>query len=165
MKIALVLVLVAIPACEARKPAAEQPAATPAEATAARPGDGWQTVAGDAKLPATLASFARDALAAGKKPYAYLHADWCGPCKAIENTRASDPHMVGAFEGTAIATVDIDAADPATMTSLGLETKSIPVFFKLAATGKPTGDRIDGGAWGDNTPENMAPPLKAFFTR
>jgi hypothetical protein len=39
------------------------------------------------------------------------------------------------------------------------------VFFKLDASGKPTGDRIDGGAWGDNVPENMAPPLKAFFAK
>jgi hypothetical protein len=121
----------------------------------------WKVVDG----PEALAAFARDAGAANLKPYAYLHAEWCGPCKAIEKTHAADPQMVDAFKGTAIALIDIDKVDSKVLAAAGMDAAAIPVFFKLDASGKPTGDRIDGGAWGDNVPENMAPPLKAFFAK
>ena len=39
----------------------------------------------------------------------------------------------------------------------------IPVFFQVDAAGNPTGRSIDGNAWGENVPANMAPPLKQFF--
>lgn len=143
--------------------AAPTPAPRHAQRPAPRPaGDlAWKVVAG----PPALAAFARDAGAAGLTPYAYLHAEWCGPCKAIEKTHAADPRMVDAFQGTAIALIDIDQVDPKVLAASGLESAAIPVFFKLDASGKPTGDKIDGGAWGDNTPDNMAPPLKAFFRK
>ena len=51
------------------------------------------------------------------------------------------------------------------LASLAMSPNAIPVFYKLDANGKPTGDKIDGGAWGDNIPDNMAPPLKAFFAK
>ena len=37
------------------------------------------------------------------------------------------------------------------------------VFYEVGDDGKPTGRKIDGGAWGDNIPANMAPPLDKFF--
>ena len=81
----------------------------PAKAT----GDlAWHTVDPEAPIADSLASFVKDAKAAGLKPYAYLHATWCGPCNAIEKTHAADAQMVDAFKGTAIAMIDIDAADP-----------------------------------------------------
>ena len=125
----------------------------------------WHTVDPKPPIADTLASFVKDAKAAGLKPYAYLHASWCGPCNAIEKTHATDAKMVEAFKGTAIAMIDIDAADPKALDALGLQSSAIPVFFKLDDGGKPTGDKIDGGAWGDNVPANMAPPLKAFFAK
>jgi thiol-disulfide isomerase/thioredoxin len=140
------------------------PYSAPKTATAPKPAAGdlaWKVVDG----PDALAAFARDAGAANLKPYAYLHAEWCGPCKAIEKTHAADPQMVDAFKGTAIALIDIDQVDSKLLSAAGMESSAIPVFFKLDASGKPTGDRIDGGAWGDNVPENMAPPLKAFFAK
>ena len=120
----------------------------------------WKVVDG----PEALAAFAKDAAAANLKPYAYLHAEWCGPCKALEKTH-TEPLMADAFTGTAIALIDIDKVDPKVLSGAGMESSAIPVFFKLDASGKPTGDKIDGGAWGDNIPANMAPPLKAFFAR
>jgi hypothetical protein len=45
----------------------------------------------------------------------------------------------------------------------GFPFDGIPVFFKLDSDGKPTGEVIDGNAWGENIPENMAPPLDEFF--
>jgi hypothetical protein len=139
------------------------PYAAPKTATAPKPAGelAWKVVDG----PDALAAFAKDAGAANLKPYAYLHAEWCGPCKAIEKTHAADPQMADAFKGTAIALIDIDKVDPKELSAAGMEASAIPVFFKLDAGGKPTGDRIDGGAWGDNIPENMAPPLKAFFAK
>jgi thiol-disulfide isomerase/thioredoxin len=136
--------------------------AAPKTAPKAPTGDlAWKVIDG----PEALAAFAKDAGAANLKPYAYLHAEWCGPCKAIEKTHAADPQMVEAFKGTAVALIDIDKVDPKELSAAGMEASAIPVFFKLDASGKPTGDRIDGGAWGDNVPENMAPPLKAFFAK
>lgn len=162
------LLVLAIAACS-KQPSgpAAKPDEAPKAAVAATPapapsGDlAWKVVDG----PAALAAFAKDAAAANLKPYAYLHAEWCGPCKALEKTHAADPQMVDAFKGTAIALIDIDKVDSKDLSAAGMEASAIPVFFKLDASGKPTGDRIDGGAWGDNVPENMAPPLKAFFAK
>ena len=125
----------------------------------------WHTVDPKPPIADSLAAFVKDAKAAGLKPYAYLHASWCGPCNAIEKTHAADAQMVDAFKGTAIAMIDIDAADSKALDAHGLESSAIPVFFKLDDGGKPTGEKIDGGAWGDNVPANMAPPLKAFFAK
>jgi thiol-disulfide isomerase/thioredoxin len=169
------LVVLAIAACT-KQPAEKKPADEPViivtKETIRFNGDKPVAVVTNGELPwkvvdrpDALAGFAKAAVAAGLKPYAYLHAEWCGPCKAIEKTHAADPQMVDAFKGTAIALIDIDAVDPKVLTANGLESSAIPVFFKLDASGKPTGDRIDGGAWGDNVPENMAPPLKAFFAK
>ena len=167
VKVLVVLVLAAVVGCKS-KPADSPPAPTAkpaAAAPAAAPQQDWATVAAGAGLDNSLATFAAAALASGKKPFVYLHAEWCPPCKAIEATRTTDPKMIEAFHGTAIATIDIDAADPKALEAQGLQTSTIPVFYRLDKEGHPTGDRIDGGAWGDNIPENMAPPLKAFFSK
>lgn len=177
MKVAL-LVLLAVVACSKMNdvPVSEKPAAALAPAGKAEPSRAevakpeasvlaWKALPTNGPLAPALASFAKDASAAGRKPYAYLHADWCGPCKALEATHATDAQMIDAFAGTAIAAIDIDAADGKELAALGLESSAIPVLFKLDAAGKPTGDRITGGAWDDNIPANMAPPLKAFFAK
>jgi len=49
------------------------------------------------------------------------------------------------------------------MTKYGFGFDGIPAFFKLDAQGKPNGEFIDGNAWGDNIPENIAPPMDEFF--
>lgn len=170
-----VLLVLAIAACsktsDSSKPTPAAPTTATATATAPAPapapsGDlAWHEVDAKQPLADALAAFTRDAKAAGLRPFAYLHASWCGPCKAIEKTHAADAQMTDAFKGTAIALIDIDAADPKALSGQGLETQAIPAFFRLDAGGKSTGDKIDGGAWGDNVPENMAPPLKAFFAK
>ena len=58
--------------------------------------------------------------------------------------------------------LDLDDWPSAELGALGYKTGSIPVFFAVDENGKAKGRSIDGGAWGDNIPENMAPPLAAF---
>jgi thiol-disulfide isomerase/thioredoxin len=102
------------------------------------------------------------AAALGKVPYVQITAEWCGPCKAL---RASlgDPLMRDAFAGTYIVQVDYDAWKPQ-LESAGFSGQAIPVFYAVDSQAHPTGAKIDGGAWGEDIPRNMAPPLKAFFT-
>jgi hypothetical protein len=111
-----------------------------------------------------MAAHAKAALAAGKTPYAYLHADWCKPCVAIAESRTTDPLMKDAFAGTFLIGVDIDHVPQQQLIDQSLPFTAIPVFYRLDATGVPDGKSIDGGAWDADTPANMAAALKPFFT-
>jgi thiol:disulfide interchange protein len=158
-----VVVLLAIAACSKSEPS-KQPLA--GELTEAPIRDvAWHAVDVHAPLTVSLESFVRAAKAVGLKPFAYLHADWCEPCRAIEKTHVADARMASAFQGTAIATIDIDEMPGETLLALGFDTNTIPVFFRLDDAGKPTGAKIDGSAWADNVPATMAPPLAAFFAK
>jgi hypothetical protein len=123
---------------------------------------GWTEASPSAALTDTLRREAARAIARNTQPYAYLHADWCEPCVAIANTR-DDPKMRAAFAGTHIIGVDIDRVEPAQLEAAGLRGSVIPIFYRLDPQGRPNGPTIDGGAWGENVPDNMAPPLAAFF--
>ena len=70
--------------------------------------------------------------------------------------------MLNAFRGVYLIKIDVDdwGWD---MEKYGFSFEGIPVFFKLDSEGNPTGEVIDGNAWGENIPENMAPPLDEFF--
>jgi hypothetical protein len=96
------------------------------------------------------------------KPYVEFRADWCDPCVALEKSMG-DPRMVDAFAGTYVIHLDADAWGAKDLAGTGFHVNAIPVFFEIDDAGKPTGRSIDGGAWGENVPENMAPPLKKFF--
>ena len=108
-----------------------------------------------------LAASATTAKGLGLKPFVELGATWCNPCKELEKSM-SDPLMQAAFKGTYIVHLDIDEWG-AKLGPAKLSSSSIPVFFALDASGKPTGRKIDGGAWDENVPANMAPKLGAFF--
>jgi thiol-disulfide isomerase/thioredoxin len=98
----------------------------------------------------------------GKVPFVQLTAEWCGPCKKL---RASlgDPLMLDAFAGTYLIQVDVDAWR-GELKAAGFEHPAIPVFFEVDDLARPTGTKIDGGAWGEDIPRNIAPPMKQFFT-
>lgn len=112
-------------------------------------------------LNALLAEHVRRARAAGRRAFVEFEADWCGPCRAL-TASLGESRMVEAFEGTYIVRVNSDLW----MTRLadtGFDASTIPVFYELNDAGRPTGRSINGGAWGEDIPANMAPPLKAFF--
>jgi thiol-disulfide isomerase/thioredoxin len=133
---------------------APAPAAEPVKVVVLEPGQG--------RLEELLRHEVANAAASGRQPYVQITAEWCGPCKAL---RASlgDPLMQDAFAGTYIVQVDFDAWKPE-LDQAGFKNDGIPVFFALDADARPTGAKIDGGAWGEDIPRNMAPPLKQFFT-
>lgn len=97
----------------------------------------------------------------GRDPYVEFYADWCPPCKALRKN-LGDERMVDAFTGTYIIQLNLDEWK-SELPEAGFTVPGIPMFFELDAAGKPTGRIISGGAWGEDIPENMAPPLKEFF--
>jgi hypothetical protein len=68
--------------------------------------------------------------------------------------------MMEAFDGVYVIEADVDDWG---FPPKGWSFSGIPVFFALRSDGLPTGQVIDGNAWGENIPANMAPPLKSFF--
>lgn len=119
----------------------------------------YQPTSGD--LQAQLSKIASDAKAQGLTPYVQFTADWCSHCKKLAAS-LGDPLMVNAFAGTYIVRLDYDAWGPK-MKALGFKSVGVPIIFAIDKHGKPTGKTIDGGAWGEDTAQNMAPPLKQFF--
>ena len=103
------------------------------------------------------------AMEQGRKPFVYFYADWCGPCKKLRASLA-EPAMVDAFAGTYIIALNFDQWQ-SKIAATNFKIKGFPVFFALNDKAESTGRNIDGGAWGKDTPENMAPPLKAFFAK
>jgi thiol-disulfide isomerase/thioredoxin len=112
-------------------------------------------------LPDALKVEAAKAKAQGLKPHVEFWASWCQPCMDLAKS-LGDPKMEAAFKGTYIIRLNADEwGDKLGVT--GFNASAIPVFYELDAEGKKTGKTIDGGAWGENIPENMAPPLDQYF--
>lgn len=135
-----------------------------ADPVAAEPPATRRVVHVDSYLPldAQLRAHAARARAAGLRPYLYAHASWCGPCNAIARY-AADPRMVRAYEGTYIIEADIDHVSDADLRASGFVVRGIPAWYGVGPDGRHDGRVITGAAWGDDVPENMAPPLERFF--
>ena len=159
----IALVAVFVSGCSKAEESSKSKASTAATAPAAAAG--WFEADPTKPLEATLAEQAQIAVKAGKKPHAYLHASWCEPCVAIDKTRKTDPKMQAAFAGTHIIAIDADAMPQPQLEDVGIQARAIPIFYRLDDKGHLTGASIDGGAWGDNIPDNLAPPLAAFFAK
>ncbi len=115
----------------------------------------------DTPLDRLLKSEVQKAKDQGRSPYVEFYADWCPPCNALREN-LGDERMVDAFTGTYIIQLNLDEWKRE-LSGAGFAVPGIPMFFELDAEGKPTGRIISGGAWGEDIPENMAPPLKEFF--
>ena len=112
-------------------------------------------------LSPILAFHAGQAAQLDQTPYAEFTAEWCPPCKALANS-LNDDRMIDAFRGTYIIRVDIDEWK-SQLHKAGFNVIGVPTFSELDENGNPSGRVITGAAWGEDIPENMAPPLKEFF--
>ena len=118
----------------------------------------------DGDLDRRLASEAKKATALGQMPILEFDATWCTPCQAIDAAIGSGNElMLSAYKGTYIIKLDVDewGWDNGKVQNFNFD--AIPVYFKLDEHGAQTGDVIDGGAWGEDIPENIAPVMDKFF--
>jgi len=118
----------------------------------------------DGELKTILAAEAQKAAAIGRTPIVYFDATWCPPCQAIEAAlEAENPLMIDAYAGTYIIKLDVDEWGWDNGKVSDFQFEFIPVYFKLDANGNQTGEVVDGGAWNDDIPENIAPVMSKFF--
>ncbi len=118
----------------------------------------------DGDLQTMLTQEAQKATALGQMPVVEFDATWCPPCQAIDKgLKSKNELMLKAYAGTYIIKLDVDEWGWRDSKLHNFKFDGIPVYFKLDAQGHPTGKTIDGNAWGDNIPENIAPPMDKFF--
>ena len=118
----------------------------------------------DGELKTILAAEAQKAAALGRMPIVYFDATWCPPCEAIKAAlEAENPLMMDAYADTYIIELDVDEWGWDNGQIGDFQFEFIPVYFKLDSNGNQTGEVIDGGAWGEDIPENIAPVMSKFF--
>lgn len=118
----------------------------------------------DGDLPTMLLEHAQKATALGQMPVVEFDATWCGPCKAIDAAiKSKNELMLRAYAGTYIIKLDADEWGWGDSRKHDFEFEGVPVYFKLDVGGNQTGEVIDGNAWGENIPENIAPVMDKFF--
>lgn len=105
---------------------------------------------------------AQKAKTLGQTPFIEFDATWCPPCQAIEaSIKSKDPLTMKAFEGIYLIRADVDEWGWGDGKQFNFE--AIPIYYKLDDQGYPTGQKVDGGAWNEDIPENFAPVLDIFF--
>jgi len=109
-----------------------------------------------------LAAETNNAKSMGLSPFIEFDATWCPPCQAIDaSVESKDPLTIAAFDGIYLIRADVDEWGWGDTKNFNFE--AIPVYYKLNEDGLPTGEKVDGGAWNEDIPENFAPVLSAFF--
>ena len=116
------------------------------------------------ELQSMLANEAQKAISQGLMPVVEFDATWCPPCRAIDKAiNSKNKFMMDAYRGTYIIKLDVDEWGWKNGKVKNFRFDGIPVYFKLDEKGKQTGEVIDGGAWGEDIPENIAPVMDKFF--
>jgi thiol-disulfide isomerase/thioredoxin len=119
---------------------------------------------GDGNLKTLLVEEAQKAEALEQMPVVEFDATWCPPCQAIDKAiREENELMLNAYAGTYIIRLDVDEWGWGGSKLHDFQFDAIPVYFKLDSEGNQTGEVIDGGAWGEDIPENIAPVMDQFF--
>jgi len=120
----------------------------------------------DGDLQTLLAAEAKKAVELDRMLIVEFDATWCPPCRAIdEGLKTENELMLAAYDGTYIVKLDVDEWGWNGRSVQDFRFDGIPVYFKLDAKGQQTGEVIDGGAWGEDIPENIAPVMDEFFHR
>jgi thiol-disulfide isomerase/thioredoxin len=165
-KLTLTLIGISLLACNFLFPPAQQSTPDPADFKDPQP-TGFTIVRlhpKDGDLQTMLASEAQEATALGQIPVVEFDATWCPPCQAIDKAiKAKNDLMLDAYAGTYIIKLDVDEWGWGDSRKHDFQFEGIPVYFKLDPEGKLTGEVIDGGAWGEDIPENIAPVMDKFF--
>lgn len=118
----------------------------------------------DGDLPSLLAKEAAKAAALGQMPVVEFDATWCPPCQAIDKAiKQNNQLMLDAYARTYIIKLDVDEWGWGDRAKHDFQFDGIPVYFKLDSEGEQTGEVIDGSAWGEDIPENIAPVMDEFF--
>lgn len=118
----------------------------------------------DGDIQTLLAQEAQKAVELGLMPVVEFDATWCPPCQAIDEAiKSKNELMLAAYSGTYIIKLDADEWGWGDSALHDFEFDAIPIYFKLDGQGQQTGEVIDGNAWGENIPENIAPPMDEFF--
>lgn len=109
-------------------------------------------------LRAALIREMAEARATGREVLAMTTQDSCDPCDGVLKSIA-DPRMQTAFSKTRLVVVDADVFKD-DLDKLHIQGR-MPGFYLLAADATPR-DGIDGGEWGPDIAENIAPVLGPF---
>ena len=118
----------------------------------------------DGELNTMLADEAQKATALGQIPVVEFDATWCPPCQAIDNAIREDNDLIlKAYADAYVIRLDVDEWGWGGSELHDFQFDAIPVYFKLDPEGRRTGKVIDGGAWGEDIPENIAPVMGEFF--
>jgi len=119
---------------------------------------------GAVDLQAMLAGEGQKAEALGQMPVVEFDATWCPPCQAIDAAiESKNELMLNAYKGTYIIKLDVDEWGWKNGKVQSFSFDAIPIYFKLDSEGQQTGEVIDGGAWGEDIPQNIAPVMDEFF--
>ncbi len=109
-----------------------------------------------------LRSHAGEAELRGLRPFVEFGAIWCPPSSMFGRI-LEDPQMVAALAGVYLIRAESDHFEADDLVDAGFAIRGVPVFFELDAEGVATGRKIDGGAWGADTVENMSRVMGQFF--
>ncbi len=113
-------------------------------------------------LMTQLNAHAQKAKVLGLNPFIEFDATWCPSCDAINKSlKAKEPLTMKAFEGIYLIRADVD--EWGWGDGKNFRFNAIPIYYQLDENGKPTGAVMDGGAWGEDIPQNFAPALDKFF--
>jgi hypothetical protein len=116
----------------------------------------------DGDLMMQLASEAAKAKTMGLSPFIEFDASWCPSCIVVDKSiKAGDASTLQAFAGVYLIRADVD--EWGWGDGRNFDFNAIPIYYQLDVSGNPTGAVIDGGAWGEDIPENFGPVLNEFF--